>query len=109
MLVYGIRCAPSEISSLPKDTVADYYTDYGLLVFPTYTKPLAVEAHHYLTPRFWANVKRVTENQRRIIAMEFEHPYITEAESAAVKVLQDAIPSSALNWYSVPVVASRPS
>jgi len=104
MLVYGIRCAPTEISYLPNDTVADYYTDYGLLVFPAYTKALTLEAHRYLSPRFWANVKRIVEEQDKVHPMEIEHPYITETEHAAVKVLQDAIPSSSLNWYYVPIV-----
>jgi len=105
MLVYGIRCAPNEVSALPKETVADYYMDYGLLVFPSYSKPLTLTAHNNLSVRFWAAVKRIVEGQRRVQQMDLEHPYITETEDAAIKVIKEAIPTSSLSWYYVPMVA----
>jgi hypothetical protein len=50
-------------------------------------------------------VKRIVEGQRRVQQMDLEHPYISEAEDAAVKVINDAIPNSSLSWYYVPMVA----
>jgi hypothetical protein len=102
MFVYGIRCAPADLKELPSDAIADYYLDYGLLVFPTYTRPSCVRGA--LTPEFWDRVRRIASN--RVHSVEFEHPYITDEENDVVRALKYLYPLSGPDWYYVPVAAS---
>jgi len=101
MLIYGIRCSPDDLSNLPSTTVADYYLDYGLLVFPGYSKPTTIQAHGSLTPRFWAEVNQILSNPKKVHVLEHEHPYITESEDSAVKYLEDQ-GHPPPEWYYVP-------
>ena len=110
MFVYGISCKPSHLVDLPPRTDADYYTEYGLLVFTSYVKPACIQNHRsYLTSHFIAAAKRLIENANRVFEVDLEHPYITEDEDAAVKVLQQLSPESRLTWYSIPHVATPDS
>jgi len=102
MLVYGIRCSPSDLFGISIRTNADYYTDYSLLVFPNYTKALCLNAHGSLTPEFWSKIQRLTEHPKRVRVMEFEQPYITDTEGAVVASLQESYPGLQADWYYVP-------
>jgi hypothetical protein len=107
MLVYGIRCAPADLSLLTHtDTEADYYMDYGLLVFPQYTKGFCLTARGNLTDEYWSEVRRVIEQPHRVRAVEREHPYITEEEADILRVLRQYYPSLQTDWYYVPRVAT---
>ena len=107
MFVYGISCKPSHLVDLPPRTDADYYTEYGLLVFTAYVKPACIKNHGpLLTAHFIQAAKRLIENADRVIEVDLEHPFITEDEDAAVKVLKQLSPESQLAWYSIPRVAT---
>jgi hypothetical protein len=103
MLVYGIRCSPSDLFNFPIQANADYYTDYSLLIFPGYTKPLCLDARGALTPEFWGTVSRIASQPKRVRVMDFEQPYITETEAAIVASLQESYPGLQPDWYYVPV------
>lgn len=110
MLVYGIRCAPLDLTlGLPDTARADYYMDYGLLVFPAYTRPTCLNANGYLTPRFWAQVAAITRSRLCMQEVDLEHPYISVGEDAVVKALRERYPSLQLAWYHVPQAGSMPN
>ena len=102
MFVYGIRCSPNDLYGIHVQVTADYYTDYSLLVFPSYTKPPCLNSHGYLSPNFWQLTRLLIENPKHVRAMEFEDPYITESESALVEAMRDYYPSLKPEWYYVP-------
>ena len=107
MLVYGIRCSLPDLVDLPKTTVADYYVDYGLLVFPEYSKATFLRNYtSQMNERFYANVKRLIETPNRIYEADLEHPYISEEQDAVVKLLQETYPGVAPTWYNVPKIAT---
>jgi len=106
MLVYGIRCAPADLTNLPSDAIADYYMDYGLLVFPEYTRPLAVASHGYLNARFWERAKLAVEQPTRCRVVDnLEHPWITDEENDVLVALRQYYPNIQTEWYNVPQVA----
>lgn len=105
MLVYGIRCSTIDLNGLPTEATADYYLDYGLLVFPKYTKSLCLQSHGPLNSRFWRQVQRVVQHTGAVSALEFEQPWITDEESDVVNTLKQAYPCIQPDWYHVPVVA----
>lgn len=112
MFVYGIRCAPADLMAIyerfPQGTAsADYYMDYGLLVFPEYTRPSVIQAHSGLNDDFWNRVRRVVETPSRPHAVELEHPWISDAQSHIVRIIKDAYPTSDTDWYYVPAVATQ--
>jgi hypothetical protein len=114
MFVYGIRCAPADLMTVlarvPQGTAdADYYMDYGLLVFPQYTRPSTVQAHCGLTSEFWQRVRRIVESPGRPHAVDLEHPWITDQQSHVVGIIKDAYPTTDTNWYYVPVVSQASS
>ena len=111
MLVYGIRCDQSDLSCLPKDTVADYYLDYGLLVFPSYSKPTCISTGGTrITAEFLHMMRLIVEQRKSVIAMEFEHPYLSEAETLTLKTLQTATGKNSLpDWYHVPRIVTADS
>jgi hypothetical protein len=101
MYVYGIHCAPADLQTIPLIAEADYFMDYGLLVFPQYSKPV------FLTTRgrtpsanFWADVAIVAK--RKIVPVSREDPYITDEEEEMVKAIQEIHPYSDLQWFYVP-------
>jgi hypothetical protein len=108
MLVYGIRCAPTDLFGIPIRTTADYYTDYSLLVFPDYTKPLCLDARGKLTPEFWDSMRRLisTPTKNRVRVMDLDHPYISEEQSDVVLAFQESYPKLQPDWYHVPRIHS---
>jgi len=105
MLVYGIQCTQESATQLPKDLVtADYYTDYGLLVFPAYTRPTAIVSQGpRLTPEFWHTVRLIVQDPTRVYAMDLEQPYVSDAEAETIKHLQSRRIQP--DWYHVPRTA----
>jgi len=107
MFVYGIRCNPVHLVDLPQGTDADYYTEFGILVFPSYSKPACLRNNsETLTAHFIDATKRLIEHSNGLSEVELEHPYITEDEDAAVKILQSLAPGSQLAWYNIPRVVT---
>jgi hypothetical protein len=111
MFVYGIRCAPADLMSvfsrLPQgSTEADYYVDYGMLVFPQYTRPSVVQAHSGLSPEFWDSVSRIVQTPGRPHTVQMEHPWITDQQSLIVRIIKEAYPSADTDWFYVPTVAT---
>jgi hypothetical protein len=105
MYVYGIRCAPNDLLGLPADAEADYYIDYGLLVFPAYTRSTCLRANRAsgLTSDFWHRGRLLLQFANKThCASEIEHPWISEGESAVVKSLQEFYPGLQADWYYVP-------
>jgi len=103
MLIYGIRCSKETLVSLPKEVVADYYTDYGLLVFPTYSRATTLDAKGRLSPLFWDTVRLILQAPTQVYAMDLEQPFVSEMEASAVKSIQTT--STALpDWYHVPLI-----
>jgi len=110
MLVYGIRCAPLDLSvGLPDSAHADYYMDYGLLVFPSYTRATCLNCHGYLTARFWKEVAAVVGEPMTMREIDEEQPYITEGEDDVIQALRARYPSLRPAWYYVPRVHMPPS
>lgn len=107
MLVYGVRCSTIDLADLPSDATADFYVDYGLLVFPSYTKTLCLQGHGTLNSRFWRQVQRIVQHAGSVSAMDFEDPWITDDEAAVVTALKEAYPGIEAGWYYVPVVAGH--
>jgi len=107
MYVYGIRCAPADLGDLPSDALADYYLDYGLLVFPAYTRPVCLNSNGKLTQEFWDSVNRLITYPNRVHAVSLEQPFLTDAESAVVKALQERYPRIESDWYHVPKVVQE--
>lgn len=105
MLVYGIRCSPADLPALPaSDARADYYLDYGLLIFPNYTRTTCVNSHGYLKKAFWDEVARVVGSPSQPHEVIQEHPYITDEEDEVVRSLRDSYPTVQPTWYYVPRV-----
>jgi hypothetical protein len=112
MFVYGIRCAPADLLAIASrlkqgSTTADYYMDYGLLIFPQYTRASVVKAQMGLTPEFWNRVRRIVETPGRPHSVELEHPWITDEQSEVVRVIKEAYPATDTDWYYVPTVATQ--
>jgi hypothetical protein len=113
MFVYGIRAAPSDLPSIPTShgpaPPADYYMDYGLLVFPNYTRPACLKNHGgVLTSRFWTAAARLITQANRPHEVEMEDPYLTDDEGAVIAAIQEAHPSAGPTWYSVPQAVWTP-
>lgn len=108
MLVYGIRCEQSNLATLPKDTVADYYIDYGLLVFPAFSKPTCITTRgSRITSDFLHTMRLLVEQSKSVIAMDFEHPYLSEQDATTVKAIQNVAGSHVKpDWYHVPRLAT---
>ena len=105
MLVYGIRCSPVDLTGLPTHATADYYLDYSLLVFPSYTKPLCLQSS-VLSPFFWSQVNRVVQHSAAVSHIDKEQPWITDEEQDVIVALQKPYPGIQSNWYYVPKVVS---
>jgi len=110
MLVYGIRCGLADLIGLPENTLADYYMDYGLLVFPDYSKATCIQNYgDQLNQNFFDNLKRVVEGADKVYEIDLEQPYITEKEDVVVKRIQETTPGVLPCWYHVPKIAATPS
>ena len=102
MFVYGIKCAPELLRNVSTSVSADYYMDYGLLVFPNYTKTTCVDSHGHLGPYFWTHAKVILENPMAVISMDFEHPWISDEEQDLVSSLPLGTETA---WFYVPMIA----
>jgi hypothetical protein len=107
MLIYGIRCDKKVLTALPHDTVADYYMNYGMLVFPSYSRPTVLDAKGRLTPLFWETMRLIIQNPTQVYAMDLEQPFITDAEAAIVKIIQaSGSATEQPDWYHVPFIVT---
>ena len=108
MFVYGVRCAPNDLMGLPSDANADYYMDYGLLVFPQHTRSTTLQAPGgRLTPDFWHRVRlAVAFPHKTHRATHLEHPWLSEGEGEVVSALQEFYPGLEPDWFYVPRTAS---
>ena len=101
MYVYGIHCDPADIQLIPLVATADYYMDYGILVFPQYTTAVHLTSRGQSpTPHFWEQVRIVAKN--RVMPVSREDLYITEEEDEMVRAIKELRPYSDLQWYYVP-------
>ena len=108
MFVYGVRCAPNDLMGLPADANADYYMDYGLLVFPQHTQPTTLQAPGgRLTSDFWHQARLVLAFPHKTHrATHLEQPWLSEGEGAVVTALQEFYPGLQADWFYVPRTAS---
>jgi hypothetical protein len=101
MYVYGIHCEPADIQQIPLMAAADYYMDYGILVFPQYTTSVYLTSRGQTpTPYFWSQVHTVVKN--KVMPVSREDPYITDEEEEMVRSIRDLRPYSDLQWFYVP-------
>ena len=100
MLVYGIRCTPSELLSLPKEVTADYYVEHNVLVFPPYTRPFVLSANGHVSDKFCDELRAVIRGKAWMV--EREHPYITQEEDTVVRALKEANPLITTDWFFLP-------
>lgn len=109
MFVYGIRCAPADLAYLPESASADYYLDYGLLIFPHYTRP-GLLTHAGSSPAiFWNSVKLLTEDPTRshMVTAGPSHPSLSEGELAVITEIRRAFPLTEPAWFNVPRIATQ--
>ena len=105
MLVYGIRCDSSELINMPAGLVAEYYTNYGLLVFPAYSRPTLVMNHTtHPSARFLNLAKRIIEQPYMVHEMDNEHPFVSDLEGEAIDTLHAT--GASPSWYHVPLLAT---
>lgn len=109
MLVYGIRCPVTVLSSLPPSPEFNYYMEYGLLEFAEHTRPTYLENYGRgpLTDEFVQRCK-VIATGKPIAATEMnvlEHPYISEDANNAVRIIRELYPTCDASWFHVPFVA----
>jgi hypothetical protein len=109
MLVYGIRCAPNDLIGLASEVNADYYLDYGLLVFPAYTRPTCLNARGNLNEEFWGDLRRLLHFPLKPRLVDIEQPFITDEESSLLNELQEYYPGLQTEWYYVPCVSQSQS
>jgi hypothetical protein len=108
MYVYGIPCSPQDLFGLPANANADYYMDYGLLIFPAYTKPTSfVSRGPDITPAFWSRVKKFVEEPFQARVVDLEHPYISTEEYDVVRALQQKYPTATTYWFYLPKVVNK--
>lgn len=110
MYVYGIRCAPNDLADLPADAQADYYLDYGLLVFPSYTRSSSICTHGSagLTTNFWHQARLLIQHPMKTHCVShLEQPWLTDGEGAVLSALQGFYPNLQADWYYVPRTASQ--
>lgn len=108
MFVYGVRCAPNDLTGLPADANADYYLDYGLLVFPTHTRASCLQSHGRggLTADFWQRARLLVQfSHKTHCVTHLEHPWLSEGEAAVVSSLKEFYPGIQADWYYVPRTA----
>ena len=86
MYVYGIRCAPCDLMGLPENAQADYYMDYGLLVFPTYTRASCVRSFGtQLDAGFWKQARLMLQHPMKPHRVtHLEHPWLAREETSVV-------------------------
>jgi hypothetical protein len=108
MYVYGIPCSPNDLFGLPANANADYYMDYGLLIFPAYTKPTSFRSHGpEIQPDFWSHVKKFVEAPFQARVVDLEHPYISTEEHEVVVALKRKYPTLDTYWFYLPKVVNK--
>ena len=107
MFAYGIRCNEIDLPKLP-NLSADYYLEHGLLVFPSYSRLVYLDNRgKQLSGPYLTKLKRIIETKRNAVQIDdMEHPYITEEEDTAVKILKAASLNADSSWYYIPEVAT---
>jgi hypothetical protein len=91
---------------MPAGLVAEYYTNYGLLVFPAYSRPTLVMNHTSpMSARFLSVAKRIIEQPYTVHEMDDEHPFVSELEGEAIDILHPT--GASPSWYHVPLLATR--
>jgi hypothetical protein len=107
MFVYGIRCAPADLAYLPESASADYYLDYGLLIFPHYTRAGLLTGA--LSPPFWNSVKLLAEDPTRshMVTAGPSHPSLSEGEQSVITEIRRAFPLTEPAWFNVPRIATQ--
>jgi hypothetical protein len=76
--------------------------DYGLLVFPEFTKSSSYVAHSGLTANFWNRVKHVLERPYQVQWVDLEEPYLTTGQETVVQSLRNYYPTLQPGWYYIP-------
>ena len=105
MLVYGVRCDSSDLINMPPGLVAEYYTNYGLLIFPAYSRPtFLMNYSDKLSPRFLNAAKRLIEQPYMVTPMDDEHPFVSDLEGEAIDILQAT--GATPGWFHVPLLAN---
>jgi len=105
MLVYGVRCDSSDLINMPPGLVAEYYTNYGLLIFPAYSRPtFLMNYSDKLSARFLNAAKRLIEQPYQVTPMDDEHPFVSDLESEAIDILQ--VTGATPGWFHVPMLAN---
>jgi len=105
MFVYGVRCAPADLPDLPDSAIADYYLDYGLLVFSNYTRASCLQNYGRCSPQFWSSVQRIISNTDKPSEVTvLEQPFISPGEDEVIQALRQAYPGLQSTWYYVPHV-----
>ena len=107
MFVYGIPCNIDDLAYMPSTLTADYYADSQLLIFPSYTKPVCLNAHGNPSSEFWIAAKRIIAEPHKTHSVTLEHPYLTDDEGDAIVMLQELHPRREPGWYYMPIVISR--
>ena len=98
MFVFAIRCAINDLVLLKKNTAADYYLDYGLLVFPEYSRASCFQNHgSLLTNHFLAQIAPILKAPGTVRQVDLEHPFVSDEQEAAADTLK-----SKPAWYYVP-------
>ena len=110
MFVYGISCPVTTIQYIAQNTRADYYMEYGILIFPEFTTASYIQNHNNTNMSentiFQQLCKVVIENKMVATKVIREHPYLTESADDAVWKIREHNPTSDLSWYYVPRVAN---
>ena len=112
MFVYGVRCAPNDLLGLPANATADYYLDYGLLVFPTHTRASYLQNTRAsgITPEFWHRARLMIQFPSKTHTVtHLEQPWLSEGEGAVIEALQEFYPRLQPDWYYVPRTVTQGS
>jgi hypothetical protein len=111
MFVYGIRCAPADLAYLPESASADYYLDYGLLIFPHYTRAGCISraSTGSNAAAFWDAVKLLTEDATRahMVTAGPPHPRLSKGEREVIAEIKRAFPLTEAAWFNVPRIATQ--
>lgn len=101
MFVLGIPCNSAVVNRIPAVAEADYYVDYDVLIFPRFTRSVAISTHgRSPTADFWRTVTKIIAN--RFHAVDTELPWISEDEEIMVKAIQETDKNAHISWYYMP-------
>lgn len=107
MFVLGIRCNNATVNRIPAVAAADYYVDHGVLVFPRFTRSVAISTHGRApTAAFWRTAAKIIANRFHAVGLEL--PWISEDEETMVKAIQETDTNAHVSWYYMPIQESNP-